>query len=611
MTELNAISTEALETILVKANAAYRNTAHPIMTDADYDGHICELAQRNPGHPLLTIVEPEADFGVGKVRHRRPMLSTAKGYENVDLEKWVQRILAAANDLGLQGPVSIKANAKLDGIAGRLENGVLASRGDGTTGNDISHMLGLGLAVEGKGDGEIVMPQAYFDDTLAGEFKHPRNVVSGAVSADNMRPAATQAMQDGAIRFVGYDTLPAQYTNTDTLIAQLDSIREIVLGGCEYPTDGLILAVENTLVRDAMGSTGHHHNWVMAAKTVTGTADVVVLGIQWQMARTGRLTPVLNIEPVELSGAVISNVTAHNAGSVEANGLGEGAVITVTRSGEVVPSIVAILKPLESVTLPTHCPCCETELDRVRDFLMCPNGACPDRLRSRFNHFFHILGTIDLFGPVACEKLVSAGATAIRTVFACNQRDFEDMGFGPGQAANLVRELNESVTRPVDDFRILAAMGVPHLGRGDSKRLLRHFPLADVPYLTPEQIEGISGFGKLTAMSICNAMPSVAGDLLFLDRTLERILITQSKVATVDSPISGKHIVFTGTMTQGSRSDMIAQAESLGAISQSSVNKSTDYLVTGEKTGQSKIDKAQKAGTTVLSEAEYRALIAQ
>lgn len=140
---------------------------------------------------------------------------------------------------------------------------------------------------------------------------------------------------------------------------------------------------------------------------------------------------------------------------------------------------------------------------------------------------------------------------------------------------------------------------------------MKLYPLADVPNLTAEQIEEIPGFGKLTAMSISTTLPSVAADLLFLNRTLRRILITQSKVASVESTISGKHIVFTGSMTRGSRGDMIAQAELLGAISQSGVSNKTDYLVTGEKTGQSKIDKALKAGTTVLSEAEYLALIAQ
>jgi DNA ligase (NAD+) len=610
MTDLQTMPINDLEGILIKANNAYRNTDAPIMADEVYDHHIRELARRDPGHELLGKVEAEGDFGLGKVRHSKPMLSTAKSYNESDMKSWVRRILEAADDAGFQGPVSIKANAKLDGIAGRLENGVLASRGDGATGNDISHMLGLGLAVTGDGDGELVMPQAYFDDNLAGEFKHPRNVVSGAVSADNMRPAARQSMEDQAIRFVSYASLDAVYATTDDVIERLEEIRGQILGGCEYPTDGIILAVNEPSVRDAMGSTGHHHNWMLAAKTVSDTAEVVVKGVSWQVGRTGRLSPVVNIESVELSGAMISNITAHNAGIVENTGIGPGAVLLITRSGEVIPKIQYVISPSELVNLPANCPCCSSDLAREKDFLVCPNLQCSDRLRARFNHFFHILGTIDLFGPVACEKLVKADVQSILEVFALTQSDFEAMGFGGGQAANLVRELDEARTRPVDDYLVLAALGIQHLGRGDSKKILREVTLNEVPYLGADQIEAIAGFGRLSAEAISSALPSVKEDLLFLDSTLERIIPTPSKALAVDSPISGKFIVFTGTMVQGARPDMIKQAESLGATSQSAVNAKTNYLVAGEKTGASKVGKAEKLGVTILSEAEYLAILA-
>jgi DNA ligase (NAD+) len=610
MSDLQVLSNEQLESILVAANDAYRNTDAPVMTDEAYDQHIRELKSRNPEHPLLRKVEPEADFGAGKVRHKRPMLSTDKTYSDDELARWVRRIEAAADDLGIDKPVAILATAKLDGIAGRLENNVLASRGDGTTGNDISHMISKGLVVTGEGDGELVMPQAYFDENLAEDFKHPRNVVAGAVNADNLKPAALQSLEDGAIRFVAYSTLPSWFTTTQTLIEEMDSIREMIVGGCEYPTDGLILSVQDELVRDAMGATGHHHNWMLAAKTVSETAEVSVRGIQWQVGRTGRLTPVINIEPVDLSGAIISNVTAHHAGSVKASGLGEGAVIEVTRAGEVIPFIVQVVKPIADVMLPTHCPCCETELAMAGDFLVCNNATCEDRLKARFKHFFHILGTIDLFGPVACEKLVKAGITSIREVFETTVQQFKGMGFGPGQSSNLVNELADALDKPVDDYLVLASLGVEHLGRGDSKKILKHYPLAEVPNLTAEQIEAIPGFGELTSKAINNQLPEVAEDLKFLVKELSRIIATPAKSEAVESPITGKFIVFTGTMTQGSRSDMIKHAESLGATSQSGVNKKTNYLVAGEKTGASKIDKANKLGTQVLSESDYLALIA-
>lgn len=611
MTDFSQIPTEIIEEQIILANEAYRNSDSPIMTDEAYDQHIRELKKRDPEHKLLLSVEAEGDFGNGKVRHSRPMLSTDKAYTDDELARWIRRIEAAADDLGIEKPVTIVATAKLDGIAGRLENDVLASRGDGTTGNDITHMISKGLVVTAPGDGELVMPKAYFDENLAEDFKHPRNVVAGAVGADNLKPAALQSLQDGAIRFVAYHTLPTWISSTQNLIGEMEAIREMILGECEYPTDGLILSVQSPAIRDAMGATGHHHNWMMAAKTVTETAETPVKGIQWQIGRTGRLTPVINIEPVDLSGAVISNVTGHHAGAVKAQGLGEGAVVEVTRSGEVIPYIVQVTKPLDEVTLPTECPSCASELSMAGDFLVCNNDTCPDRLKARLKHFFHTIGTIDLFGPVACEKLVKAGVTSIRDVFKTTGAEFTAMGFGNGQAANLINELADALDKPVDDYLVLASMGVEHLGRGDSKKLLKHYPLAEIPNLTPEQIEAIPGFGSLTANAICERLPEVKDDLLFLEKELSRILVTPSKSDAVESPITGKHIVFTGTMTQGSRSDMIKQAESLGATSQSSVNKKTDYLVAGEKTGASKIEKANKLGTTILSESEYLDLINQ
>lgn len=609
---LATMTDETLVQALISANDAYRNTGSPVMPDEVYDQHVAELSRRNPDHSFLAAVEPESDFGLGKVRHSRPMLSTEKSYTEAELTRWVRRIEAAAVDMGMSLPIPIKINAKLDGMAGRLENGVLASRGDGVTGNDISHMMSAGVVIKGEGDGELVMQQAYFDEYLAKEFKHPRNVVTGAVGADTVRPAAKQALEDQSIHFVSYDGLKHVYTDTAAVVEVLPAIREQIIGSCEYPTDGLILTVEAPELRDALGSTGHHHNWMLAAKTVSETAESLVTGIQWQIGRTGRLCPVVKISPVDLSGAVISNLTAHNAGYVEASGIGVGSRLHITRSGEVIPSIISVLEPSENVVLPSVCPCCESELERRRDFLICQNDTCPDRLRARFAHFFNIIATIDLFGPVACERLVKAGVQNIRELFAKFPADFEAMGFGPGQSANLHQELRDARTRPVDDFRVLAALGIEHLGRGDSKKLLKHYALKDVSSLSVDDINAISGFGELTAKAIVSELPSVSDDLAFLARNLTGIVVTPSQSeAPTDSPISGKHIVFTGSMTQGSRNDMIAQAESMGAVSQGTVNKKTDYLVAGEKVGASKLTKAEKLGTTILSEAEYLELIAQ
>lgn len=606
----STLNTEALLEQLEAANNAYRNTGEALMSDAVYDQMTAELASRNPAHPFLTSVEQEASFGEGKVRHTRPMLSTSKSYTDSDLSKWCNRINEAARSLGLPTPVEIKLTAKLDGMAGRLENGVLASRGDGLTGNDLTHMIAKGLVISGDGDGEIVIPQAYFDEYLSSEFKHPRNVVTGIVASDNIRKEGLEVLADDALHFTSYKTLSFEIADTSNIVMLLPALRTKILADCPYPTDGIILQIDNEQIRNVLGSTGHHHNWMMAAKTVDETADVIVTGVQWQVGRTGRLTPVITIEPTELSGAVISNVTGHHAGNIKASGIGSGAVIKIVRSGLVIPKVLETIKPVDA-ELPTQCVCCETQLSMNGDFLICPNTSCHDRARASLNHFFEIIGTIDLFGKVACDNIVKAGYTCISDVFQLSVNDFEQMGFGSGQAANLVAEIEAAKTRPIDDFKILAAFGISNLGRGDSKKILKLHELSTVYELKAEQLISIAGFGELTSRSITAALPEIKDDLLFLCEHFENIIHTgAAQAVTTESAITGKRIVFTGTMESGKRPEMIKYAESLGAISQSSVSKVTDILVAGGKVGASKIAQAEKHGVKIITEAEYLALIA-
>lgn len=246
-----------------------------------------------------------------------------------------------------------------------------------------------------------------------------------------------------------------------------------------------------------------------------------------------------------------------------------------------------------------------------KDFLVCNNLKCHDRTTARLNHFFATIGTIDLFGPKACSMIVEAGLTEISEIFKQTENQFIAMGFGAGQAKGLVSELNAAKTRAVDDFLVLGAFGIPNLGRGDSKKLLRQFKLTEMASVTSEQIVAINGFGEVTSQSIGRELPLIEDQLRFLCEYLENVIETAGLSNSVQSPITGKNIVFTGSMESGPRPEMIKKAESLGAISQSSVNKKTDILVTGGKVGAAKIEKAEKLGTKVVTEAEYLALIAE
>ena len=614
MIDLNALTTvEAIVPKLVELNDAYRNEETPLVSDEVYDALTAKLAQLDPNHPLLTQVEPEGDFGEGKVRHIRPMLSTDKAYTREELEAWVKRIQKACDALAIDiNDIKIQATAKLDGMAGRFGNNVLASRGNGLTGNNITSMINKGLVMQGEGDGEIVLLLEYFEQNLKDVYEHPRNVVTGIVGADTLRQEAIETLQDGAIRFVNYTNLPMVEIAPNKLADEIESVREYLLSDeqCPYPNDGIVLAVDNINVRDEMGSTSHHHNWQLAHKVVGELADTRVLGITWQVGRTGRLTPVLNVEPVRLANATVSNATAHHAGNVKRLGLGAGAIACLTRSGEVIPKVVSIRSAVEP-DLPTECPCCNTTLEWSNDFLVCQNVECEDRVKASLEHFFKTLGTIDLFGPKTCSVLVENGYTDLNQIMDLNTQDYQDMGFGQGQASNLVSEIRRGFETPVEDFRLLAAFGIEHLGKGDSKKLLKELPLEYLDQIDHPTLLGIRGFGEITTESIMRQLPEKLEMIRKVTERFTAIETTPPNFAKTitQSAITGKNIVFTGTMVKGKRDDMKRHAESLGAIIQSGVNGKTNYLVAGEKVGASKLTKAQTLGVTILSEDEYLKMI--
>jgi len=615
ITQPESMPTDELLAFLEQENALYRATGESNVPDEVYDRFKHEFMRREPNHPFNTRVEPEPDFGAGKVRHEKPMLSTDKCYTNEELSAWIKRIERKAKE-GLIDPTSIEVEitVKLDGIAGRFNNGVLNTRGDGLTGNDVSYMPERGMIMIGEGDGEMVIEQDYFEQNLSDIFSHPRGAVNGSIRADNVRKETTEALQDGVIRFVGYNSLSRINIPLYTLIERLPAIRETLLGESEYAYDGLILRLTDERLQEAMGSTEHHHNWMMASKQVGETAISPIQSVTLQVGRTGQVTPVLNIAPVKLSGAVIRNVTGHNMRTLIEKQLGVGAEIEISRAGEVIPRLLQVIKPASSVFVPDHCPCCDSilEWDDNEVNLMCRKPACEAKSAARIEHFFKTLGTVDLFGPKACQKLVSAGYTDINALYDLPAATFEAIGFGPGQSANMVEQLEQSTKRALEDFRLLAAIGIAHLGRGDSKKLLKNMRIDTLlsSSFSKERVISINGFGDITATSIVTGVYDNAALLEALITRYESVLVHSMKVGAItQSPITDKHIVFTGTFYKGKRDEMKTQAEFLGAQVQSSVNKKTNYLVAGDKVGATKINKARELGVTVINEDDYLAMI--
>ena len=610
--------TSKLVGFLEEASLAYRQGS-PLIGDDTYDHvYLAELQRREPDHLFLNKVEAEPDFGSGKLKHPVPMLSTEKSYSVEETSKWVTRILNEANKQDIDEiDIRVMVTAKLDGLAAMFrEDKLLAARGDGIQGNDITSSFDKGVVDAGNGIsgvGELVLTTDYFEAHLKKlGYAHPRNICVGVVNSDEVNEDFVKALKDGAVRFVPYSTLNRWEGSFTELIEKHDTIQQQIKESCEYPTDGVVAEITHSELKSVLGSTSHHNRWQIAIKQRSEAKEATIKSIIWQTKRTGRVTPVLEVEPIELSGATVGRVTAHHAGNVKALQLGKGAVITVERSGEVIPKIVTVVKTASKTQIAENCASCGQELTWKRDFLVCNNhSACPAQIENTLEHFFKIHGQVDGFGSKSIEKLVVAGIDTLEKIYNSNEEDFLQAGFGPVQSKNLRKELDRSLQVEIEDWRFLGAFGIPQLGRGDSRRLLQHMRLDDLTKVTKEEVMAVEGFAEISSADIVGGLtkrwPTIKHMLSLGFNLSETPLLEESEA--IESPIAGMKIVFTGKMIQGSRDQMKKDALELGAKVQSSVSTKTDILICGEKVGPAKISKAEKLGIRVVSEEEYGILL--
>ena len=605
-------SVDELVDLLNAYNKAYRQGA-PIVSDAEYDTLMEQLRELAPEHPFLQAVEPEQFTGRREVRHPTPMLSIEKAYTREQLERFVARVQKEAEALGM-GSVTFRLTPKLDGLAGRDDGGVFATRGNGEVGYEISSALAKGVVPiggRGQGVGEIVVVKSYFDERMTDFFEHPRNMVVGIISSDTLNENATIALNDGMVHFVPYSQATSTIVDGRRLVEGTRQLVQDLLKNVDYPTDGVVAEVTDDRLKQRMGATAHHYRWQIAIKTKGETAQTTVTGIQWQVGRTGKVTPVLEVDPVSLSGATIRRVTAHHAGNIRNSGIGIGTRIEVIRSGEVIPKLEAVLEVKGAVERPEACPACRGPLVWQNDFLMCTNNACRAQIEQRISHWFRILGNADWLGIKTIRRLVDNGHDRLEGIYRLSEADFISMGFGPVQSKNLADAITISRTKPVEDWRFLAAFGIADLGTGDSRKLLAHVPLEKVVEMNPEAIAQIKGFGDKTSQSIVTSIGAMEGTIrhmLDLGFNLRRTPLASEQEA-IDTPVAGKGIVFTGKMVHGTRDAMQAEARALGAAVQTAVSGKTDYLVCGENVGAAKIDKANRLGVTVLTENQYMAMV--
>ena len=600
------------------ANLLYRG-GEPLISDADYDFvFLAELRRRIPDHPFLHSVEPESLVLAKTVELPVRMLSTEKAYDFAAVAAWAKRIEKAAGEIGKDFATLIfRAMPKLDGYAAYDDGTTLYTRGDGRRGTDISRVFARGLKVaaggrRGLGAGEIVVGRSYFQAHLAGFFDNSRNFQASLIKEKELEAPALEAIRSGEAVFFPFALLPDWRGTWAELARDFEAVVERLWRAVDYDIDGVVIEALDEELRLHLGATRHHHRWQLAYKKNTETALVRVLRVVPQTSRSGRVNPVAEVEPTRLSGALIQRATAHHYKMVVESGIGAGALIRLSRSGEVIPKIEEVLEPVVA-PVPEQCPSCGSPLVWEGDYLLCVDSMhCPAQISRAIEHFFKVLGNIDGFGPAAVDKLYQGGKASLPAIYAMGEGDFQQLGFGPKQAENMVAQLARSRLLAIEDWRFLAAFGIYRLGLGNCEKLLAAHPLERVFSLSREEIMAVKGFSDKSADEILAGLAAnrqLFAELHGLGFNLVATAGGEEQEGEAVGILAGKLVVFTGTMASGSRDDMKKQAKALGARIGESVTGNTDLLVCGDKVGAAKLAKAEKLGVRVLGEEEYLALL--
>ena len=599
------------------ANQRYRDGS-PIISDEDYDFVFNpELSKRLPDHSFLQKIEAENEgFSEEKIKLPQKMLSTDKAYSWEEINKWLDRVSKFSSEIDYPlADIQIKGTAKLDGFAGYDDGSKLYTRGDGNKGSDISRVFARGLGIfnnseRGQGPGEIVVKRSYFEKHLSNHFEYPRNFQASLIKEKELDSLAIEAISNKAALFVPFTQLPQWLGSIEEFSNQFLDIVGQLESGVDFDIDGVVFEIVNPELKDYMGSNRKFHRWQIAFKENKEKAQVKVISVTAQVGRTGKITPVAELEPTQLSGATIYRASGHHYGLVKEQGLGAGSVIELTRSGLVIPKIIKVLKTAE-VDIPSNCPSCGYKLSWDSDFLMCFNHEkCPEQIMGKIIYFFRILANNDGFGQATIQKLYAEGIHRVSDIYLLNEAKLMSMGFGEKTSHNLINQLIRSRKESIEDWRFLAAFGVQRLGMGNCENLLRNYSVEKIFDLSVKDISNINGFAEITAELIFDGLTLIKPqyEVLIsggfkLEHTLLNTELNQS-----NSPFNSKTIVFTGTMSE-SRAKLQKQAKALGANVGKSVSSKTDFLIIGENVGQSKIKDAKTHQVDLLTEAEYLKLL--
>ena len=634
----------------------------PTISDFDFDMLMRELQDLEAANPdMYDPNSPTLRVGSDitkefrQVQHKYPMLSLGNTYSKEEVADFFDRVKRALNE-----DFEICCELKFDGtsisltyVDGKLERAV--TRGDGEKGDDVTAnvktirtvpllLSGSGYPAEFEIRGEVLMPWVVFERlneerAAAGEqlFANPRNAASGTLKLQDSSVVARRSL-DAYLYFMLGEELPAEghYENlaaarqwgfkiSDTtckcrtidevfaFIDRMDAERK----NLPFATDGIVLKVNSLRQQKNLGYTAKSPRWAIAYKFQAESAVTRLNEVTYQVGRTGVVTPVANLDPVQLSGTVVKRASLHNADIIEKFDLHIGDMVYVEKGGEIIPKITGVDTSArfmlgEKVSFITKCPECGTPLVRYDGEAAhyCPNDAsCPPQIKGKIEHFVSREAmNIDSIGPETIEQLYNYGL--IKNIADIYTLQPEDLMFlprmGEKSAMNIVGAAQASLLVPFE--RVLFALGIRFVGATVAKRLARAFGNIDALMAASfDELTAVDEIGERIAGAV-RAFFAKEENLLLVEKLREaglKFMVEEESGVEKSDILKGQSIVISGVFTHHSRDEYKEMIERNGGKNVGSVSKSTSFILMGENMGPAKLEKAQKMGVRLVTEDEF------
>ncbi|HBY18184.1 MAG: NAD-dependent DNA ligase [Marinimicrobia bacterium 46_43] len=658
---------EELTRELNEHNYRYYVLDNPVISDAEYDCLFRELVEleekypqyRRPDSPTQRVgAEPLEAFGT--LVHRTPMLSLENAMNEGEIRDFIRRV---RKELGENKNLTWVGEPKLDGLGVELiyEKGIFtagATRGDGYRGENITQNLKTirQIPLKLRGDdipdivevrGEVMISHENFEKLnrereKAGEslFANPRNAAAGSLrqldpSVTARRPLEIFIYSPGEISGMTFETHwefleqlkkwgfrvnpYAKHLKEDEEVIQYFRQMEKDRESLTYDIDGVVIKVNEIVYQEKLGIRTRTPRWAIAGKFKARQKTTRIVDIEASVGRTGVITPVAILEPVQIGGVTVSRATLHNQDEIDRKDIRIGDTVVVERAGDVIPKVIKVIpekRPEDSKPfhLPETCPVCGSETSRLEDnvAIRCTNISCPAQLKASIAHFVSRKGMdIEGLGEKIVDQLIQEGLVkSPADLYRLREEDLRDLDrFGEKSAANLIEAVAHSKSRPLQ--ALIYALGISNTGEYLSRILAETFGSVDaLMNASREDLDSIEGIGPVVAEGITIYFENEQNRKLIRDLQNAGINPTVEKDTKEPQIFSGKTFVFTGSLEKFTRDEAKEMVRRRGGSATGSVSRKTDYVVAGPGAG-SKLDKAKSLGIKILSEDEFLKMVGE